>query len=362
VQFSEAVTAGGTEPGWFTVTAGRRTIRVIGAEWGETRATLTLQTPITARDAVTLSYEPHPPRGVHDATGRRLAGFTLPAANEMLVAPTPEGRIAAAHIRARGDPTQPLETALRRELVHEFAWRGGVYAVVPAGAREFAAQHDNGLPAFRLHAVEPPADAAAVQIEVRPLTRRALLAETFDDIAALAWDPDAEQASILSAWRIALTDERGTPLDGWAELSVRLPLAPQSAPLAFIVFDLASAAWRQVEVEQVEGGIALRVRTPSMIAIAEMPTYGLTLQRGVTPIVFQGESGMSARELALSIDPSVTGIGVPTTSVNQWRYVAARDPWGGPYELRHAERVLIVRGMEAPPLKAELPMALDGAG
>ena len=171
VQFSEAVAAGGAEPEWFTVTAGRRTIRVIGVEWRETRATLTLQNPITARDAVTLSYEPRPPNGVHDATGRRLAGFTLPAANEMLVAPTPEGRIAAAHIRARGDITQPMAIALRRELVHEFAWRGGVYATVQMDAHEgFAAQHDDGLPAFTLHAAAPPADAASVQIEVRPLT------------------------------------------------------------------------------------------------------------------------------------------------------------------------------------------------
>ena len=279
VRFSEVIAPNATEPDWFSVVAGRRTIGVTGIEWVETTATLTLDSEVTARDAVTLSYEPKSRDGAADDERRLLAAFSLAATNDMTVAPTPEGRIEAAQLRAAGDPTTSIEVALRRELVREFAWRGGVYATVELAAltdEALAAFHDDGLPAVVVHSVESAADRGEAQIELRPVTHRALLGGVLDDVSALAWSADVEKATILSAWRIGLSDERGTPIDGQAQVTVLLPLPAATRPLAYVAFDLGAESWQQATVSALcdaqphsEPGAASAPQGPDAVAAIE---------------------------------------------------------------------------------------------
>ncbi len=434
VRFSEVITPYATEPDWFAVVAGRRTIGVTGIEWGETSASLTLDSEVTARDAVTLSYEPKSRDGAADDEGRRLAAFSLAATNDMTVAPTPDGRIEAAQLRAEGDPTTSIEVALRRELVREFAWRGGVYSTFDAAAltdQALAAFHQDGLPAVVVHSVETAADRREAQIELRPVTHRTLLGGVLDDVSALAWDADADRATILSAWRIGLSDERGTPIDGRAQVTVVLPLPAATRPLTYVAFDLGADAWQQATVsalcdaqpysesaaasapqgtdavaaidpgddletdpcdrlvreaeadrepaetlEQARPAgetaepdpptpwIAMRVTAPSLIAIAEMPAYEVSIRPGPTPFVFRGLSGTPAREFASALGPGVIGIGVPTGEPRDWRYIDAAGTWGDPYTLSHGERIVIVCDMAAPrvtlTLAADLPLVAGG--
>ena len=434
VRFSEVIAPYATEPDWFEVVAGRRTIGVTGIEWGETTATLTLDSEVTARDAVTLSYAPRSRDGAADDERQRLAAFTLPATNDMTVARTPEDRIDAAQLRAEGDPTTSIEVALRRELVREFAWRGGVYATVDMAAltdEALAAFHEDGLPAVVVHSVETAADLREVQIELRPVTHRALLGGVLDDVSALAWSADADRATILSAWRIGLSDERGTPIDGRAQVTVLLPLPVATRPLAYVAFDLGADSWQQATVSAlcdvqphseaeaapapqgpdavaaIDAGddtktdpcdrlvreaapdrepaatpeqattadetaepdpptpwIAMRLTAPSLIAIAEMPAYEVSIRPGPTPFVFRGLSGTSAREFASALGPAVIGIGVPTGEPRDWRYIDAAGAWGDPYALSHGERIVIVCDMAAPrvtlTLAADLPLVAGG--
>ena len=436
VQFSEVIAPHATEPDWFAIVAGRRTIGVTGIEWGETTATLTLDSEVTARDAVTLSYEPKSRDGAADDERRLLAAFTLPATNDMTVAPTPEGRIAAAQLRAAGDPTASIEVALRRELVREFAWRGGVYATFELAAlpdEALAAFHEDGLPAVVVHSVETAADLREVQIELRPVTHRALLAGVLDDVSALAWTADTDKATILSVWRIGLSDERGTPIDGQAQVTVLLPLPAATRPLAYVAFDLRTDSWQQATVSAlcdaqphsepeaarappgpdavaaIDAGddlepdpcdrltreaesdrepadtleqattagetaepepepatpwIAMRVTAPSVLAIAEMPAYEVSIRPGATPFVFRGLSGTPAREFASALGPAVIGIGVPTGEPRHWRYIDAAGTWGDPYTLSHGERIVIICDMAAPrvtlTLAADLPLVAGG--
>ena len=429
VQFSEVIAPHATEPDWFAVVAGRRTISVTGIEWGETTATLTLDSEVTARDAVTLSYEPKSRDGAADDERRLLAAFTLPATNDMTVAPTPEGRIEAAQLRAAGDPTTSTEVALRRELVREFAWRGGVYATVDVAAltdAALAAFHKDGLPAVVVHSIETAGDLRKTQIELRPVTHRVLLAGVLDDVSALAWKPDADRATILSAWRIGLSDERGTPIDGRAQVTVLLPLPEATRPLAYVAFDLGADSWQQATVaalcdaqphsepeaarappgpdavaaidagddlepdpcdrlareaepdrepaetleqattagetaepepEPATPWIAMRVTAPSLLAIAEMPAYEVSIRPGATPFVFRGLSGTPAREFASALGPAVIGIGVPTGEPRHWRYIDAAGTWGDPYTLSHGERIVIICDMSAP--RVTLTLAAD---
>ena len=436
VQFSEVIAPHATEPDWFAIVAGRRTIGVTGIEWGETTATLTLDSEVTARDAVTLSYEPKSPDGAADDERRPLAAFSLAATNDMTVAPTPEGRIEAAQLRAAGDPTTSIEVALRRELVREFAWRGGVYATFEVAAladEALAAFHEDGLPAVVVHSVETAAELREAQIELRPVTHRALLAGVLDDVSALAWTADTDKATILSAWRIGLSDERGTPIDGQAQVTVLLPLPAATRPLAYVAFDLRTDSWQQATVSALcdaqphsepeaapaphgpdaiaaidPGGdletdpcdrlareaepdrepaetleqataagetaepepepatpwIAMRVTAPSLLAIAEMPAYEVSIRPGPTPFVFRGLSGTSAREFASALGPAVIGIGVPTGEPRHWRYIDAAGTWGDPYALSHGERIVIICDMAAPrvtlTLAADLPLVAGG--
>ena len=436
VRFSEVIAPYATEPDWFAVVAGRRTIGVTGIEWGETSASLTLDSEVTARDAVTLSYEPKSRDGAADDEGRRLAAFSLAATNDLTVAPTPKGRIEAAQLRAEGDPTTPIEVALRRELVREFAWRGGVYATVEVAAlndEALAAFHQDGLPAVVVHSVETAADRHEAQIELRPVTHRALLAGVLDDVSVLAWKADADRATILSAWRIGLSDERGTPIDGRAQLTVLVPLPAATRPLAYVAFDLGADSWQQAtvsalcaaqphsepaaapappgpdavaaidprddletdpcdrlareaepdrepaetleqaspagetaepEVDPPTRWIAMRVTAPSLLAIAEMPAYEVSIRPGPTPFVFRGLSGTPAREFASALGPGVIGIGVPTGEPRHWRYIDVAGTWGHPYALSHGERIVIVCDMAAPrvtlTLAADLPLVAGG--
>ena len=421
VQFSEVITPYATEPDWFAVVAGRRTIGVTGIEWGETTASLTLDSEVTARDAVTLSYAPRSRDGAADDERRRLAAFSLAATNDMTVAPTPEGRIEAAQLRAEGDPTTSIEVALRRELVREFAWRGGVYATVGVAAltdQALAAFHEDGLPAVVVHSIETAADLREAQIELRPVTHRALLGGVLDDVSALAWSADADRATILSAWRIGLSDERGTPIDGRAQVTVLLPLPAATRPLSVrglrswrvdswqqatvsalcdaqphsesaaapapqgpdavaaidaeddLQMDLCDRLARGAEPDREPAAtpepaspagetvepepdpptpwIAMRVTAPSLLAIAEMPAYEVSLRPGPTPFVFRGLSGTAAREFASGLGPAVLGIGVPTGAPRDWRYIDAAGAWGDPYALSYGERIVIVCDMAAP--------------
>ena len=436
VQFSEVITPRATEPDWFSVVAGRRAIGVTAIEWGETTAVLMLDSEVTARDAVTLSYEPKSREGAADDERRLLAAFTLPATNHMTVAPTPDGRIEAAQLRAAGDPTTSIEVALRRELVREFAWRGGVYATLELAAltdEALAAFHHDGLPAVVVHSVESAGDLGEAQIELRPVTHRALLGGVLDDVSALAWSADVEKATILSAWRIGLSDERGTPIDGQAQVTVLLPLPAATRPLAYVAFDLGAESWQQATVSAlcdaqpyseseaapapqgpdavaaIDAGddletdpcdrlareaepdrepadtlepataagetsepepepatpwIAMRVTAPSLLAIAEMPAYNVSIRPGATPFVFRGLSGTSAREFASALGPVVIGIGVPTGEPRDWRYIDAAGTWGDPYALSHGERIVIICDMAAPrvtlTLAADLPLVAGG--
>ena len=354
----------------------------------------------------------------------------------MTVAPTPEGRIEAAQLRAAGDPTTSIEVALRRELVREFAWRGGVYTTVELAAltdEALAAFHEDGLPAVVVHSVESAAELHEAQIELRPVTHRALLAGVLDDVSALAWKADADRATILSAWRIGLSDERGTPIDGQAQVTVLLPLPAATRPLAYVAFDLGADSWQQATVSAlcdaqphsepeaarappgpdavaaIDAGddlepdpcdrlareaepdrepadtlepataagetsepepepatpwIAMRVTAPSLLAIAEMPAYEVSIRPGATPFVFRGLSGTSAREFASALGPAVIGIGVPTGEPRDWRYIDAAGTWGDPYALSHGERIVIICDMAAPrvtlTLAADLPLVAGG--
>ena len=108
----------------------------------------------------------------------------------------------------------------------------------------------------------------------------------------------------------------------------------------------------------------MRVTAPSLLAIAEMPAYEVSIRPGATPFVFRGLSGTPAREFASALGPAVIGIGVPTGEPRHWRYIDAAGTWGDPYTLSHGERIVIICDMAAPrvtlTLAADLPLVAGG--
>ena len=259
VQFSEAVQAGVAAADWFEVRADHRAVGVAQLVWETHRVVLTLERAITTREFVTLRYVQHSEGGVRDSNGLRLESFEIEVANQTPLAETLAGRRAAAETRARAGEASSFEAALRRELARELAYRGGVYAVVDATRRRWdRAAHASGAPAFTLERLRVSSRVQEAQVEVRRVGYRALLGAVLGGPTGLVWEADDERPHVLAAWRVDLSDSEGVPLDGTARLLVDLPLPASEAPLAVVVFDLVSGAWRRVEYEAVDGAVRAR--------------------------------------------------------------------------------------------------------
>ena len=358
LQFSEPVTAGAAEVDWFKVSADRHDVGVARLMWEEHRVILILERALTTREAVTLSYVARSDDGVRDSDGLRLESFAIEVANRTSLAETLEGRVAAAETRARARGTASFEAVLQRELARELAYRGGVYAVVDASRRRWdRAAHESGAPAFMLERLDVPGNVDEARLEVRRVGYRALLGAVLGGPTALVWEADDERPHVLAAWRIDLSDENGVPLNGSAVLTVDLPQPAVDAPLAVVVFDLVSGAWRRVEHEMIDGAVRLRVKAPAVAALAALPLQEVKLWGGVTPVWFDGAAPLTPSAFAAAVDESVIGVGVQEEPSRYWDFVAVADPEAH-RPLRRGERVLIVRDQEAPPIVVELPVAL----
>ena len=358
VEFSEPVAAGMAQTDWFEVTAGRRAASIVSIAWSERSATFRFMYRITAREFVTLRYAPRSDDGVRDANGKLMEPFEIEVENRTRLAATLDGRVVAAAVRALNDPSQSLGLALRRELVRELAWRGGVYAVLDATARRWdRVAHELGAPAFTLRQMKLAKRVSEAQIEVRRVGHRALLGKLFDIPTDWAWERDSERLAVLSVWRADLTDRRGTPLDGSATVLLELPLPDSETPLAAVVLDLQSGTLRRVEYERNGDTASLQVTIPAAIAFVALPMRDVTLWPGVTPLRFEGEARITAQVFAASLDSSVIGVGMQDEPGRHWDYIPIDDP-GEHRLLRWGERILIVRGIDAEPIMAAIPSPL----
>ena len=358
VEFSEPVTAGMAQADWFEVTAGRRAANIVSIAWSERSATFRFMYRITAREFVTLRYAPRSDDGVRDANSKLMEPFEIEVENRTRLAETSDGRVVAAAVRALNDPSQSLGLALRRELVRELAWRGGVYAVLDATARRWdRVAHELGAPAFTLRQMKLGKRVREAQIEVRRVGHRALLGKLFDIPAKWAWERDSERSAVLSVWRADLTDRRGTPLDGSATVLLELPLPNSETPLAAVVLDLQSGTLRRVEYERNGDTASLQMTIPTAIAFVALPMRDVTLWPGVTPLRFEGEARITAQAFAASLDSSVIGVGVQDEPGRHWDYIPIDDP-GEHRLLRWGERILIIRGIDAQSIAATIPSLL----
>ena len=359
LRLSEAVHSENADAGWFSVQADGRPLDVVSADWGERSVVLRLSRAVTTREAVTLRYSPGGGIGVVDPAGLALAPFEIDVDNETPLADTLVGRQAAAELRARGTPDQPFAAALRRELVRELGWRGGLTALLDTRwLRRDRVAHSAGTPAFTAERVRLPDGVGPVQIELRPVGNRALLRDVLDGPAGMVWERDEDAPSVLSAWRVDLTDDTGAPLYGSAVLSVELPLPPSDAPLAVVVFDLHRGTWERQEYEVGEGAARLRVVAPAVIAFVALPLVDVVLGAAATPVVFEGASQITPQAFGAAVDDSVNGLGIHDERRSRWRYVAVEDP-GERRRLRWGELVFLIRDFDAEPITVRLPLALD---
>ncbi len=359
LRLSEAVHSENADAGWFSVQADGRPLDVVSADWGERSVVLRLSRAVTTREAVTLRYSPGGGIGVVDPAGLALAPFEIDVDNETPLADTLVGRQAAAELRARGTPDQPFAAALRRELVRELGWRGGLTALLDTRwLRRDRVAHSAGTPAFTAERVRLPDGVGPVQIELRPVGNRALLRDVLDGPAGMVWERDEDAPSVLSAWRVDLTDDTGAPLYGSAVLSVELPLPPSDAPLAVVVFDLHRGTWERQEYEVGEGVARLRVVAPAVIAFVALPLVDVVLGAAATPVVFEGASQITPQAFGAAVDDSVNGLGIHDERRSRWRYVAVEDP-GERRRLRWGELVFLIRDFDAEPITVRLSSALD---
>ena len=358
LRFSEAVLPNLVDTEWFDVEADGRPVRVVSAQWLEESVLLRLERPMTTREVVTVRYTAETAAGVSDLVGTALAPFDIRVDNQTPLARVLDGRVAAALRRALATEDQPLIAALRRELVRELAWRGGVTALLdPRRFRGDRAAHSSGAPAFTVERIQPPDGVNQVQIEVRRLGNRALLGNLLDGPPKLVWRRSDDAPGVLAAWRVDLTDRGGLPLYGSTALLVELPLPASDAPLAAIVFDLQSGSWKRSEYEAVEGIARLQATAPAVVAFVALPIRDVLLLPGVTLLFFEAAAPLTPQAFGRSLDDSVIGVGIQDTPGRDWWYVAVGDPEERRL-LRWGERVLVVREMDAGPLSVGLPSAL----
>lgn len=359
LRFSEAVLPKDTDAGWFSVEADGRPVDIVGADWRERSVVLRLSRAVTTREAIVLRYSPAEGTGMVDLTGLALARFEIDVDNQTPLAETLAGRRAAAELRARETPDQPFAAALRRELVRELGWRGGVTALLDARWwwRNRVA-HSAGAPAFTTEWTMLPRGADRARIELRPVGNRALLRDVLGGPAGMVWERDADAPSVLSAWRVDLTDEAGVPLYGSAMLSVELPLPSSDAPLALIAFDLRRGSWERQEYELDDGVARLRVVAPTVVVFVALPLVDVVLTAAATPVVFEGAAQVTPQAFGALADDSVNGLGIQVARSSQWRYIAVDDP-DERRRLRWGELVFLIRDFDAEPITVRLPMALD---
>ena len=358
LRFSEAVLPNLVDTEWFDVEADGRPVRVVSAQWLEESVLLRLERPMTTREVVTVRYTAETAAGVSDLAGTALASFDIYVDNRTPLARVLDGRMAAALRRALATEDQPLIAALRRELVRELAWRGGVTALLdPRRFRGDRAAHSSGAPAFTVERIQPPDGVDQVRIEVRRVGNRALLGNLFDSPPKLVWRRSDDAPGVLAAWRVDLTDRGGLPLYGSTALLVELPLPASDAPLAAIVFDLQSGSWKRNEYEAVEGIARLQATAPAVVAFVALPIRDVLLLPGVTLLFFEAAAPLTPQAFGRSLDDSVIGVGIQDTPGRDWWYVAVGDPEERRL-LRWGERVLVVREMDAGPLSVGLPSAL----
>ena len=361
VQFSEPIQPSETQPDWFEVTTDHHPVRILEIEWEERSATLTLAQAVTTREFVTLRYTPRSDNGVHDRDALRLRAFTIGADNRTPLAETLSGRRQAAEQRARRAPKEHGESAARRELARELAYRGGAYATHNARERRWQrVAHESGSPAFTVSKLTLPRGTDEAQIEVRRVGYRALLGQVLGGPAALVWEPADDRPHVLSAWRVELSDRNGVPLAGRAKLSVELPLPTFNGPIALLVFDLISGSWRRVEYEAKDGVAHVDVVAPAVVALVGLPLREVALREGVTLVRFEGAEQLAPQAFAAAVDQSVIGIGVQDTPGRHWDYIAADEPTEQ-RPLRWGERVLIIRNIGAATITVALPLPLDDA-
>ena len=361
VQFSEPIQPSETQPDWFEVAADHHPVRILDIEWEERSATLTLAQAVTAREFVTLRYTPRSDDGVHDRDALQLRAFTIGADNRTPLAETLSGRRQAAEQRARRAPKEHRESATRRELARELAYRGGAYATHNARERRWQrVAHESGSPAFTVSKLTLPRGTDEAQVEVRRVGYRALLGQVLGGPAALVWEPADDRPHVLSAWRIELSDRNGVPLAGRAELSVEFPLPTFDGPIALLVFDLISGSWRRVEYETKDGVAHVDAVAPAVVALVGLPLREVALREGVTPVLFEGAEQFAPQAFAAAVDQSVIGIGVQDTPGRHWDYIAADDP-AEQRPLRWGERVLIIRDIGSATITVALPLPLGDA-
>ena len=357
VEFSEEIEPGATRPEWFEVSAGHRAIALVAAAWSTSRVELTLEHPVTTRDSVILRYAPAPGDGARDTDGERLEAFEIQVDNETPLAPTLEGRLAAAQARAHGDPTAAPHLTLQRELIRELGWRGGVYALVDPDADGWERiAHESGAPAFTLREIEVPATLEETRIEVRPVGNRSLLSEVFDMGELWRWTASVVRPWARSVWRIDLAEPDGALVAGSADLDVELALPSSEAPLAVLIYDLLDESWRRVEYKPVDGIVRLRVAAPGLVVFAALPLRETTLW-GVTLLVFDGAPRPTPQEFARALDESVIGIGIQDRPGRHWSFVAVDDP--ASYRPLHwGEQIVVVRRPGTEPLTVSVPAAM----
>ena len=359
LRFSEAVQPNDAGAEWFSVGADGRPVRVVGAQWRDESVSLRLERPVTTREVVTVRYTVETAAGVSDLVGTALAPFDIRVDNRTPLTRTLDGRVAAALRRALATEDQPLAAALRRELVRELAWRGGVAALLDGPRfRGERAAHSSGAPAFTVERIRPADGVDQVQIEVRRVGHRALFGKLLDGPPELVWERSDDAPGVLAAWRVDVTDQAGIPLYGSAMLSVELPLPESDAPLAVVVFDLRSGLYERIEYEAVEGVAQLRMTAPVVVAFIALPVSDVALQPGVTPLFFEGAARLTPQAFGLSLDDSVIGVGIHDAPGRDWWYIAVGDPEERRL-LRWGERVLAVREMDAELVGVELPSALE---
>ena len=361
VQFSEPIQPSETQLDWFEVTADHHPVRILDIEWEERSATLTLAQAVTAREFVTLRYTQRSDNGARDRDALRLRTFTIGADNRTPLAETLSGRRQAAEQRARRAPQEHSESAARRELTRELAYRGGAYATHNARERRWQrVAHESGSPAFTVSRLTLPRGADEAQVEVRRVGHRALLGRVLGGPAALVWEPADDRPHVLSAWRIGLSDRNGVPLAGRAKLSVELPLPTFDGPIALLVFDLISGSWRRVEYEAKDDAAHVDVVAPAVVALVGLPLREVALREGVTLVRFEGAEQLAPQAFAATVDQSVIGIGVQDTPGRHWDYIAADEPTAQ-RPLRWGERVLIIRNIGAATITVALPLPLADA-
>ena len=238
----------------FTVIAGRRSIAVESMTWSESAVVLTLDSVVTSRDAVLLTYAPTVPGSVRDSSGLPLAAFQLEAINGTAAPQSVEARVAEARLRAGDDPT-----TFARELARGFASQSDGIRTRPASGDGWTTVTRGGA-TLRIDAStlgdEPTRVSAAPLLDVTEVL--ALLESvppTCNDIA---------QGAQITGWWIGRSDLRGVPLD--SGFSFRISGAFDDGHGERIcALDLLSGEWSVVGPDSVLTAPALLIQAPTTL-------------------------------------------------------------------------------------------------